>query len=161
MYTSSKNERHGPKMHSNSKIIIIPIIILCILVVIQIFSLEHYHFKLDQSPGWLHALKDDLGRHHSREKKVPDPTSLRSFEEILQKAGVDVTDEIRDQFPPIEDVASMYGSEPIILGLERCETFRNTVVKGDGFIAPAGIFNTVSKSFPFIQLFYFKVHSIY
>lgn len=68
--------------------------------------------------------------------------SLRSFEEILTRAGVEVNDEIRDQLPPKEDVVGMYGSEPVIIGLDQCETFVNTVVKGDGFIAPAGMFNT-------------------
>jgi len=68
--------------------------------------------------------------------------TLRSLEEILLSAGVEVTDELRNELPPKEDIISMYGSKPNIIGLDRCETFQSTVVKGDGFIAPAGMFNT-------------------
>ena len=76
---------------------------------------------------------------------VTSDITLRSLEEILKRAKVEVTEEIRKQLPPKEDVLSMYGEKPIILGLDRCETFRNTVVKGDAFIGPAGMFNTVRE----------------
>ncbi len=89
--------------------------------------------------------KGGVGESDSKEEEVEGGGDrLRSLEEILHSAGVEVTDELRLQLPPKEDVISMYGSEPNIVGLDRCETFQKTVVKGDGFIAPAGMFNTVS-----------------
>ena len=76
--------------------------------------------------------------------KSKSKSSLRSLEEILERAGVDVTQEIKEQLPPMEDVQSMYGSEPIIHGLDTCQAFQNTIESSDAFIAPAGMFNTVS-----------------
>ena len=55
-----------------------------------------------------------------------------------------MTQEIKEQLPPMEDVQSMYGSEPIIHGLDTCQAFQNTIESSDAFIAPAGMFNTVS-----------------
>lgn len=77
---------------------------------------------------------------------VDEGDTLRSLDEILHQAGVEVTDELLQQLPPKEDVKSMYGSKPIIIGLDQCKKFRDTVDSGDAFIAPAGMFNTVSFS---------------
>ncbi len=85
----------------------------------------------------------DMKVQEGENNDIVSDTSLRSLEEILERAKVEVTEEIKKELPPREDILSMYGSKPIIMGLDRCETFRNTIVKGDGFIGPAGMFNTV------------------
>jgi hypothetical protein len=61
---------------------------------------------------------------------------------ILLKSGVNVTDELLERMPKIEDFTSMYGSSPKIVGLETCETFRNTVSPLDAIVGPAGVFNS-------------------
>ena len=71
------------------------------------------------------------------------PTSIRPLDEILAKAGVE-TNELNETLPTVEGIIDMYGSEPVIVGMDRCETFQNSIIKGDGFVGPAGMFNTVS-----------------
>lgn len=67
---------------------------------------------------------------------------LRSYEDILKAAGVEMTDEIRSSLPPISDLVEMYGSEPVIIGLEKCEEFRGKYGPKEAFMGPAGMFNT-------------------
>jgi hypothetical protein len=44
--------------------------------------------------------------------------------------------------PPWSQVMSNFGTEPVILGLERCKAFRDAVPPEDRKIAPAGMFST-------------------
>lgn len=140
---------------------------MSVVVFLQMCSLEYFHlqridyisyndFKL-VSPGESNTKSKDATEiapdnsfinaqeaYPSLPESGGDGGSLLSLEEILKRAGVEVTDEIRNQLPPKENFASMYGSEPIIVGLERCERFQNTVDLSDAYIGPAGMFNTVS-----------------
>eukprot|EP00591_Stephanopyxis_turris_P012396 CAMPEP_0195529574 /NCGR_PEP_ID=MMETSP0794_2-20130614/32172_1 /TAXON_ID=515487 /ORGANISM="Stephanopyxis turris, Strain CCMP 815" /LENGTH=438 /DNA_ID=CAMNT_0040660897 /DNA_START=236 /DNA_END=1552 /DNA_ORIENTATION=- len=61
---------------------------------------------------------------------------------LLESAGISITDEILSQLPPYSEVAKLYGSKPIIQGLDTCQTFQNTVQKEKAYIAPAGMFNS-------------------
>jgi hypothetical protein len=62
--------------------------------------------------------------------------------EMLAKAGVQATPETIAKFPPYEDIMKLYGSEPIIHGLDTCETYRNLVPAQNRSIGPAGMFNS-------------------
>ncbi|GAX11406.1 hypothetical protein FisN_22Lh079 [Fistulifera solaris] len=46
--------------------------------------------------------------------------------------------------PSWQQITSLYGNEPIIVGLERCETYRQWVARDDGGVVPriAGLYNT-------------------
>ena len=90
-------------------------------------------------------------------------------EEILRRAGVDPSEGYMPQLsfresrmnerrgikvdkktavlPSLEEIQSMYGSKAHILGLERCEDFRNAVPESDRLMGPAGLFNSVSSTF--------------
>ena len=46
-----------------------------------------------------------------------------------------------------ESIQSMYGSKPYILGLERCEDYRNAIPQINRLMGPAGLFNCVSAEF--------------
>ena len=96
--------------------------------------------KIDDSP----ILKKDGGAATGKSNEI-EKKSMRPLAEILESAGVEVDDELRQALPPVEDVIEMYGSEPVIIGTDRCETFQNSIIKGEGFVGPAGIFNTVSE----------------
>jgi len=61
---------------------------------------------------------------------------------ILHSADVEIDKELAEQLPTWEDVVSLYGEEPIILGLETCEPYRQAVKPEDRMIGPAGMFNT-------------------
>lgn len=62
---------------------------------------------------------------------------------LLRDAGVEVDDEIVQRLPTWQQVADLYGSEPVMFGLETCHKFRNE--NGDPanhFVSTAGTFNT-------------------
>jgi hypothetical protein len=63
----------------------------------------------------------------------------------LIEAGIDVSKlgaEIRDRIPTWSQVTALYGSEPILVGLETCEAFRNSGDPAEHLLAVAGSFNT-------------------
>ena len=62
--------------------------------------------------------------------------------DILDKADVDITPEILQELPTWTDVTSIYGSEPIIEGLDTCEAFQSTIPLTDRLIGIAGLENT-------------------
>lgn len=60
---------------------------------------------------------------------------------LLRDAGVTHVDaRVVRILPDWSAVESQYGSEPVVNGLDRCHEFRS--MKGDKFLAPAGLFNT-------------------
>lgn len=73
---------------------------------------------------------------------IHDSTPLRSLDQILRTAGVNLTDEILHSLPSIEDVRNMYGSKPVIYGLDQCDEFQSSIGIGEEYLAPAGMFNT-------------------
>lgn len=60
------------------------------------------------------------------------------FVTILEKSGVEIPPEMIDQIPPFSHVEEMYGSKPIILGLDRCEEFREKIEPSFRIIGSAG-----------------------
>ncbi|MGK3734198.1 MAG: hypothetical protein ACI8RD_000438 [Bacillariaceae sp.] len=68
--------------------------------------------------------------------------------EILTQAGLHIDDEddldqeTIDLLPSWTQIKSLYGSKPIIRGLERCEEFRDLVEPTTRFFGVAGTFNT-------------------
>lgn len=67
---------------------------------------------------------------------------IRPLDKILKKAGVDVTEDLRNTLPEPDGIERLYGGEPVILGLEKCEMFQNNVPLGEEFLTVAGMFNT-------------------
>jgi len=149
-------------MEADHRIILTLCIFLSVTVFLQICSLEYFHFGYNndlsandfilksKSLSSLKPLHNNIPQNKDNpqtQKDLPpqlNDGSLMPLEDILKRAGVEVTDEIRDQLPPKEDVISMYGSEPVIVGLDQCKIFQNTVDLSGAFIGPAGMFNTVS-----------------
>ena len=72
----------------------------------------------------------------------PEDMDKSRIIEILKNSDVDVSPEDIELLPTWGEVKSLYGSEPIIIGLETCAKFRETVPAEDMYIAPAGMFNT-------------------
>mmetsp|Transcript_4339 Transcript_4339/g.10475 ORF Transcript_4339/g.10475 Transcript_4339/m.10475 type:complete len:513 (-) Transcript_4339:187-1725(-) len=68
--------------------------------------------------------------------------------EILLQAGLDLTkkgeldQETLDKLPTWTQVETLYGPKPVIVGLERCEEFRNSIPATTRFLGMAGTFNT-------------------
>jgi len=98
--------------------------------------------KGDIPNGNENSIKREDNKVEKQKSKVLNDLQLRDLEEILQAAQVKITEDDRAKIPPKADVVEMYGSSPVILGLERCEEFRRNVNPEDAFIGPAGLFNT-------------------
>ena len=88
-------------------------------------------------------IKEQAGSDNKRQSEV------QPYIDILQRAGVKGVKLLADpdivkKLPLKSDVEDLYGSEPVIIGLETCKTFRETIDPGDAYVGPAGMFNTVS-----------------
>jgi hypothetical protein len=62
--------------------------------------------------------------------------------DVLLRAGTDMDETIVKDLPTWESVTNMYGSEPVILGLETCQAFRSNVDLANRWIATGGMQNS-------------------
>lgn len=62
--------------------------------------------------------------------------------EYFRQAGVELDDESIKKLPTWEQVESIIGDEPVILGLERCSDFRSNVPPLRRMLGSAGMFNS-------------------
>ena len=75
----------------------------------------------------------------------PKFTPLEGREHILRifhEAGVDLTPEMEEKLPTWEQVQEVVGPHPYILGLERCEEFRQRTPPLERMLGAAGMFNS-------------------
>ena len=71
-----------------------------------------------------------------------------SIVSILKDAGIiEMSPSDVSKLPTSSNVAHLYGSTPIILGLDRCEEFRRRVPVQNRFVGVAGMFNSGSTAF--------------
>ena len=129
---------HRPQDNHN-RIIVLLLGFLSFSVVLHIITLEWFHLADPPlSHFHIHKNEDIVAPYRSEDGKH----ILRSYEDILKAAGVEITGEIRSSLPPLSDLEDMYGSEPVIIGLEKCSEFRSKYGPKEAVIAPAGMFNT-------------------
>jgi hypothetical protein len=132
------------------------LVFLVILLVIATFQLIHgdYHVKKylyfplhndeRSSSGDLYNVIHRLQRFRKGNKDAAAAETNNSeirnnhILTILEKSGIGITPELMDQIPPFSHVKQMYGSKPIILGLDRCEEFRKNIDPSFRIIGAAG-----------------------
>lgn len=68
--------------------------------------------------------------------------NVEPFMKLLRHADVADTPELRSQFPDWQVVVDRFGDKPVIVGLERCQQFRETVPLAKRWLAAAGAFNS-------------------
>ena len=67
---------------------------------------------------------------------------------ILRDAGVTEMDaDSVAQLPTWQQVVNLYGEGPVVVGLDTCQRFRDTIPSHDASIGPAGLFNTGTNPF--------------
>lgn len=91
-------------------------------------------FKSNQPPSLSHA-------NPSERINLDVGKTIR----VLAELGVtrDMMDkEEYKQLPPWSNIVDNFGSEPVILGLDRCEAYRQNVPIGKRVMAPAGLFSS-------------------
>jgi len=62
--------------------------------------------------------------------------------EHFRQAGVELDDESIKQLPTWSQIESLIGKEPVVLGLDRCEDFRNNVPALRRMLGSSGMFNS-------------------
>ena len=77
--------------------------------------------------------------HNNNTNAINDKQNIIS---ILEKSGLEVTQSIIDSLPTEKEVQSLYGSKPVIIGLETCSKFQSTIPESDAYIGGSGMFNT-------------------
>jgi hypothetical protein len=108
-----------------------------------------------RNPTATHNLSDFLPPPHT---KIVDRKDDITWEEamqgrreiltILQDAGIQVEEAFEiQQLPTWQQVSELYGSRPIILGLDQCENFRQQVASYNRYIGVAGNFNSGTTAF--------------
>lgn len=134
------------------------LLVLLVVVVFEIVVFEVYHsHRLSPATRDGDTTKVDVSPPKSKttniESVVADAaakpkTRPKDFDEnspavrVLRKAGVEITDELKASLPTSAEIEELYGEQPVILGLDQCQSFRDAVKPEDSFIAVAGIFNT-------------------
>ena len=67
---------------------------------------------------------------------------------ILREAGVTEFDAASvAKLPTWQQVVSLYGEGPVVVGLDTCQAFRDNIPADDASIGPAGLFNTGTNPF--------------
>eukprot|EP00586_Coscinodiscus_wailesii_P017989 CAMPEP_0172513402 /NCGR_PEP_ID=MMETSP1066-20121228/252328_1 /TAXON_ID=671091 /ORGANISM="Coscinodiscus wailesii, Strain CCMP2513" /LENGTH=295 /DNA_ID=CAMNT_0013293657 /DNA_START=373 /DNA_END=1260 /DNA_ORIENTATION=- len=65
---------------------------------------------------------------------------------MLREAGVPLDDATINRLPTWTEITNLYGPEPVIYGLERCEAFRaNNLNNPEVLLSPQGLFNTGTR----------------
>ena len=86
---------------------------------------------------------------------VPKPVNLSSIDpnaigvqesiRVLENLGIHIDDLDQDRIhniPPWSQIISNFGNEAVILGLERCEAYRERVPASKRSVGPAGLFSS-------------------
>jgi len=65
----------------------------------------------------------------------------------LMEQGIDIPEDQREEIPSWKNITDLFGTEPVILGLETCEAYRKAVYPIQRIITTAGMFNTGTNLF--------------
>ena len=94
------------------------------------------------------ATSDKVSSPHSlvlqKEQVDPSLDSISTVWDMLLEAGVTEADleTHKNQLPSMRTIAEQYGTEPVIVGLESCDRFRQTVPPERRMLGSAGMFST-------------------
>lgn len=89
--------------------------------------------------------KDDGDEATPKKPETPSQTTRKKeVFDLIQRAGLNTQEidwETLAELPTWDEVVGMYGSEPVIHGLDRCDEFQEITQK-IGFVGAAGTFNS-------------------
>ena len=71
------------------------------------------------------------------------PSTTGRLARLAQKKGEDLRQQAT--LPSLEEIQSMYGNHSYIVGLERCDEYRDLTPPKDRILGPAGIFNSATN----------------
>lgn len=126
-----------------------------------LLSFYHAHSVLDSASGSanskIHNVEGQLRKFRSTESEHVHSSSPQKNLIVtrIEEAGIAVTPDILARIPPFSDFTRMYGDKPIILGLDRCEDYRNSIDPPERMFGAAGyVLITLSLGKPSICSYY-------
>jgi len=102
-------------------------------------------------------MKSKIPHNSSKEAAHPIMHATKTYPKItmddpsiqkLKNLGMNITESQLQYIPSWQQVTDMFGTEPVIIGLEQCEAFRKAVPFSNRTVLPAGSFNTGTNLFP-------------
>ena len=115
------------------------IFVVAVFVIVQINRIPVDDYEILTADRTTHAVSDDMKEASlGRERLV----------KILQEAGINnMTVSDISTLPKWKQIEDLYGSKPVILGLEKCAEFRKKVPSSQRYIGTAGNFNSGTTAF--------------
>ena len=83
-----------------------------------------------------------MTRKETTKYALETPASNKSVLEYFKEAGVKLHDEDLRSLPTWSEIESLIGNEPVVLGLESCNTFRDTIPPMRRMLGASGMFNS-------------------
>lgn len=135
----------------------------CLSFPVSIILMHGVENSLDDHPHWINNSKEkNITSLYGSETRTIDLTDLKLIEQkysnnellhdkyrlvqALESQNIDISEVSKDTWslvPTWTQITELYGSKPVVIGLEQCHAFRDAVPnKNDRMIAPAGLFNT-------------------
>ncbi|KAL7531641.1 hypothetical protein ACHAXR_006252 [Thalassiosira sp. AJA248-18] len=122
-----------------------PSLVVCALITFVGFCLINIYLvaHLDDNVGSNPVSSSFSGNDNTSAFSIPTPIQNNATVlEYFRQAGVDLDDESLQQLPTWSQIESLIGDKPVILGLERCNDFRNNVPPLRRMLGSSGMFNS-------------------
>ena len=120
-------------------------------IVVEHVSDRTYEYAVNREPIFPHLVVADDNMQPEHDQIFAIENGRNKSIAMLLEAGVRQKDiqaiQETTNIPAWSQILQNYGEEPVILGLERCQAYRETVQPKHRFVAPAGIFSTGTNLF--------------
>ena len=104
-----------------------------------IWHATEYNLRVDiRSPNHYNSIMQQKYKRSEPRNKQTD----NFIKGIIDKANLTLPEHTNQPIPTLSDIASQYGSRPIIHNLESCSTFRSSIPPMHRMMGVAGLFNT-------------------
>jgi hypothetical protein len=112
-------------------------------------SVHQKTLTMEDMPDLLSAASNnDTAFYHPRNQALEGDSweeaiqGRRKLMEILTRAGLKIDLDVLQHLPLWSDVSELYGEEPVILGMDRCEAFRQAQPASHRFTGVSGQHNS-------------------
>lgn len=132
--------------NAHRSLVALVIVVFAIFCIVNIRLVEH----LDKSAGRdskiaLPSSNEKNADDNDNAKAAPDDQNNVTDKRVLEyfrEAGVELDDEAVRRLPTWSQIESLIGDKPVVLGLDRCDDFRNNVPPLRRMLGSSGMFNS-------------------
>ena len=101
------------------------------------------HVDNDNDNANTHKFKNTTTTGVVDDNVYSDSADRRYIQDLIVKeAGINLTPDMEKSLPTMAQIRKVFGPKPVILGLESCTTFRDTVPALERMLGASGMFNT-------------------